>query len=116
MAIRVTYGEAESCEIALGDHTLLAPEEIAAQAAGAVAAAARAALEAPLEYPPLASAVVPGDRVAIALGRDVPQAADVVGTALEALLAAGVEAGDVTIVSAEPMSDAVHDAALAAAD
>lgn len=62
-----------------------------------VAAMVRALAE-PLEFPPLASATVPGDRVAVALDGAVPCAAQIVRGAVEALFQAGVEPESISIV------------------
>lgn len=66
------------------------------------------ALENPREFPPLRQAVVPGDRVVIALGADVPEASSVLETLCGVLEAAGVGLGTVTVM-AEP--DAREDSA-----
>ncbi|QDU91379.1 hypothetical protein Pla175_48010 [Pirellulimonas nuda] len=58
---------------------------------GAPAQQVRAALEAPIGYPPLRQAVVPGDHVALALGPDIPALAEVVRGLLEALQACGCD-------------------------
>jgi hypothetical protein len=61
------------------------------------------ALEHPRDYPPLRQAVVPGDRVVIALGDDVPDAAAVLGAVCEVFRAAGVDPESVTVLTdAEP--------------
>jgi nickel-dependent lactate racemase len=57
------------------------------------------ALSEPLDYPPLSAGIVPGDRVAIAVGEDVPQLARIVRGAVEAFRAAGVEGTDISIVT-----------------
>ncbi len=66
-----------------------------------VAARLEKAIREPLGCPPLSQSVVPGDNVAIALGRDVPQPSKVLGILCEALGAAAVEPGAITIL-AEP--------------
>mgnify|MGYP001823577999 CR=1 FL=1 len=62
------------------------------------AAAVAAALSDPLGYPPFAQAVVPGDRVVIALDAGTPQAAAVVSGVIHTLCSAQVEAKDITIL------------------
>ena len=59
------------------------------------------ALQQPLDYPPLAAGVVPGDRVAIALDDAVPCAADVVRGAVETLERAGIEPEAISIVTTD---------------
>ena len=39
-------------------------------------------MKAPLDYPPLAETVFPGDRIALAVGESIPQAAPIVAGAL----------------------------------
>ncbi len=63
-----------------------------------VSAAVAAAVASPLDFPPLAQAVVPGDRVLIALDRDTPEAARVVASLWSVLEQAGVRAADVLIL------------------
>jgi nickel-dependent lactate racemase len=65
------------------------------------AAAVRAALEAPIDYPSLAQCTTPGDRVAIALGAEVPQVARVTAAIVEKLIAAGIDADGITILRSE---------------
>jgi nickel-dependent lactate racemase len=64
-----------------------------------VAAAVDRVLAQPLgESPPLEKSVVPGDRVVLALGPAVPQAATIVGRTVRALLAAGIAAEDIVLL------------------
>jgi nickel-dependent lactate racemase len=62
------------------------------------AAAMKAALEQPLDYPSLGQCTTPGDRVAIAVGAEVPQVAKVTAAIVQALLASGVDADGLTIL------------------
>src|SRR4051812_25881477 len=68
-------------------------------------------LENPTGYPPLRQAVVPGDRVVIAFGGDVPEPAAVLASACALLAKAGVDAGSITVLADpdahESMSGAV---------
>jgi nickel-dependent lactate racemase len=57
-----------------------------------------AALAEPMDFPPLAAAVVPGDTVAIALEEGLPQAPALVAGAVAASVKAGVEPRNVTIL------------------
>jgi len=63
-----------------------------------VATATKAAWEAPLDFPPLRQATVPGDRVVLALGPSVAQAADVVAAIVAGLCDAGVASADITVL------------------
>ncbi len=73
-------------------------------------------LETPIGFPALRLAVVPGDRVAIAVGPDVPEAAEILRAIVEVLTGAGAES--VQVLVASPLADsaipagarqAVHD-------
>ncbi len=56
-----------------------------------------AALETPVDFPPLRQAVVPGDRVVIALDSDLPAVASVLAPLIRVLHAAGVEQESIRI-------------------
>ncbi|NIP84393.1 MAG: hypothetical protein GTO03_02075, partial [Planctomycetales bacterium] len=62
------------------------------------AAAVAAALVDPVEFPSLATAIVPGDRIAVALGVGVPSAAELVAGVVRALLEAGAAAEDISVL------------------
>jgi hypothetical protein len=64
-----------------------------------VARATQESLESPAGFPPLAQATVPGDRVAIALGEGVRQAAEVVRGVVAALERAGTGRESVTVMA-----------------
>jgi nickel-dependent lactate racemase len=70
-------------------------------AAGSEAGATLNALAEPLDFPPLAAATVPGDRVAIAVDENVPCVGAVVRGAVEAFQRAGIEAADIFVVTAD---------------
>lgn len=59
------------------------------------------ALASPLDFPPLSSATVPGDRVAIAVDEAVPCLGQVVHGVVQSLLDAGIEGEAISIVSAD---------------
>ncbi len=69
----------------------------------AVSAVVRALAD-PLDFPPLAAATVPGDRVAIALDDNVPCAASVVDGAVQAFQNAGVDPDAIAIVTTDAES------------
>jgi nickel-dependent lactate racemase len=56
------------------------------------------ALSEPLDYPPLARCAAPGDRVVLALDRNLPQAAQVIAVVVQSLLEAGVSVDGITIL------------------
>src|SRR4051794_24835132 len=74
--------------------------------AGVPASAAKGlvhqALEQPLEFPPLRQAVVPGDRVAIALDPEVPGVVPLLESVCEVLEGSGVEAGSIRVLATGP--------------
>jgi hypothetical protein len=65
------------------------------------AAAVVAALNQPLEYPPLAKTTTPGDRVVVVLDSGLPQIAQITAAVVERLLASGVDADGITILRSE---------------
>ncbi|MCO6459357.1 MAG: DUF2088 domain-containing protein, partial [Pirellulaceae bacterium] len=65
-----------------------------------LAAAVAAALDAPLEYPPLRQALVPGDRVAIGLEAGLPRADCVLAGIVNTLLEGAIEPADICVVFA----------------
>jgi nickel-dependent lactate racemase len=77
------------------------------------ALATAAALDAPLDYPPFAKIAVPGDRVVLALAEGVPQAASIVAVVVDRLLAAGVEAADISLLQTYASGKAAERDALA---
>ena len=69
-------------------------------------AAVAAALEQPLEYPPLAQTTTPGDRVVVVLGSGLPQVAQVTAAVVRALMLSGVDADGITVLRSEADSAA----------
>ena len=93
------YGADSTLRIEVDDRALVA--DCAAprgQVAEGTRELVRAALARPLDFPPLSSAATPGDRVVLAIGPDVPQAAAIVGPIVEALLTSGVRPADITLL------------------
>jgi nickel-dependent lactate racemase len=78
----------------------------AAEAVGNVRQAVADVLAAPLDFPPLSQAIIPGDRIVLALEPSVPQAGVIVAAVVDLLLEAGAKPDDVTIVRAQPSSEA----------
>jgi nickel-dependent lactate racemase len=64
-------------------------------------AAVVAALEQPLEYPPLSLTTTPGDRIVVALGSGLPQVAQVTAGVVQTIMAAGIDADGITILRPE---------------
>jgi len=68
------------------------------------ASAVIAALADPLDFPPFSRAVIPGDRIALALDLGIPLVGDIVAGAVHTVLEAGASAEDIAVVLA-PGSD-----------
>ena len=102
MRIAVAFGE-ESLDFEVPEDRLVGswvgptggPAE---DAAGKV----RRALAEPREFPPLGRAVVPGDRVVLAIDPEVPEPGVILAALSEELVAAGVEPADVLILEPGP--------------
>ncbi|HEV2969792.1 MAG TPA: lactate racemase domain-containing protein [Pirellulales bacterium] len=62
------------------------------------AAVVSAALADPLDFPPLRRAVIPGDRVVLALEPELPQAPALVSSVISTLLEAGAAAADICVL------------------
>ncbi len=65
------------------------------------AVAVAAALEQPLEYPPLAKTTTPGDRVVVVLDSGLPQIAQVTAAVVQALIACAIDPDGITILRSE---------------
>ncbi|MCU0958510.1 MAG: lactate racemase domain-containing protein [Pirellulaceae bacterium] len=95
------FGAASTLRLEIPAGTLLADfTSVAGDVLGDPAAAVRAALAEPLGYPPLAQAVVPGDRVVIAIDPAVPCAAQLITGVLQTLVSARIHPEDVTVLTA----------------
>lgn len=66
---------------------------------GSIREAVLQALEAPIDFPPLRQAVVPGDRVVLAVGAGIPGVTEVLEAVCETLNRAGVEADTITVLT-----------------
>jgi hypothetical protein len=102
--ISLDYGAESPLLLEVDEHALVAdcrgPEGVVGEAARRLVTAAFTTTQA---GPPLGSHVVPGDRVAIGLAGDVPQAAEVVAAVATHLVAAGVAPDDITVLHAPPL-------------
>lgn len=63
------------------------------------------ALEGPRDYPPLRQAVVPGDRVVIALDPETPDPRALLAAVRDVMREAGVEAGSITLLAESGLPD-----------
>lgn len=93
--------------IEFGVHSELSvPDDLAATGCGEPTeppladplAATRAAFQSPLGYPPLSQAVVPGDRVVLALEENFVQPAPVIAGTIQELLAAGLDPESICVL------------------
>jgi nickel-dependent lactate racemase len=65
------------------------------------AEAVRAALEQPLEYPPLRQSTTVGDRIVVALGQGVPRATEITAAVVHSLMAGGVDPDGISVLRTE---------------
>src|SRR5437868_7442156 len=97
MRIVMDYGRAR-LELNVADANLVAPRLSAPASLADPAAALRAALEAPFDFPPLRQALTPDDRVAVVVDEDLPDLAGLLTPLLRHLDASGVGPGSVTLL------------------
>jgi len=74
-----------------------------------VAAAVTEALAAPLDYPALTRSTTPGDRIVLALDRDVAQVAQITESVIRALLKAGVDPDGISVLRPQANSPSPSD-------
>lgn len=97
MSVVLNYGQQGRFECAIPRDQLIgvhsAPEPLTD-----LHGALQQALEDPIEFPPLARAVVPGDHVVLALDRHTPQAAALIAAVYEILSTQGIQPADILIL------------------
>ena len=102
--ITLDYGADEPLLLEVDDDALVAncrgPEGVVGEAVRQLVTAAFSSTK---SGPPLEAHVVPGDRVAIGLAGDVPQAAEVVAAVTTRVVEAGVDPADITVLRAPPL-------------
>ena len=74
--------------------------------------ATRHALAEPLEYPPLAASIVPGDRIAIAVDETVPQVGEIVLGVMQTLRSGGIDDEAISVVTRDTATSQICRAAL----
>lgn len=74
-----------------------------------VAARMQQVLNAPLELPPLDLAIVPGDKITIAVDYQAPAAAEIINSVWDYFIECGIEAGDVTILQTRSESSVLQE-------
>lgn len=100
--LSLRYGTDSSLCLELESEALLALcDAPRGQPVRRVAEAVKRALAEPLGFPPLVQAVLPGDKVVLALDRGVPQAATIVRQTVESLVGAGVAATDIVLIRSQ---------------
>ena len=99
MTAVLRYGAAEAVEFDLPDGVLVADcSSPRGTPVSDVAVAVRAAIDAPLDFPPLVLAAVPGDKIVLAVDPAVPSLPTVVATIVEALLVHGAQPEEIGIL------------------
>jgi len=101
MPSMLRFGKRGTIDLDLPPNMLLAVfRSPAAEPLDDPAAAVLAAFNAPVGFPPLARAIVAGDRVAVALAEGVPCASEIVAGAVAALIEGGIRPAEITVVAA----------------
>lgn len=99
MSRSIQYGQNCECRVDISDDSIVAdcawPQKMPLDDPATVVAVA---LDNPIDFPPVHQAVVPGDRIALALSNHVPQADAIVGGVLQGLLHTGVELDGIQVV------------------
>src|SRR5437899_1244946 len=98
MSSQLRYGADSTLELVLDVAALVDCYAPRGDAVADPKAATSAALAKPLDFPPLRQAVIPGDRVALAVQGGVPQRAAVVAAVVADLIEAGVAADHICIL------------------
>ncbi len=99
MTVELPYGADRCLRVELPEESLVADCRAArGEPLSDPAAAVAAALDDPLEFPPLRQATVPGDRIAIALESGLPAAASIVAGIVHTLLQGSAEPQDIAVV------------------
>lgn len=90
--------EVEKDECVKGDGPIFVGSNIGTAPLVDPVEATTAALNEPLDFPPLAKCATPGDRIVLALDRGVLQAAEVTAAVVRALVGSGVDADGISIL------------------
>lgn len=109
MSIDIRYGI--DCQIRLDDLPAAAAQHCAMPRGDSVAdvtAAVDKALEQPIDFPPIAAALLPGDSVAIAVDPQLPQLATVVAALADNFVRYGAAPARIAIVLAAGNDDTMH--------
>lgn len=98
MSTTLRYGNNDEQELQLDGCQRVGPTVKSAIDRENVAESLRAALAKPIDFPPLAAATVPGDRVVVAVEQGVPMLAEVIEGVVASLSDAGIERSQATFV------------------
>ena len=106
MACTISYGVDSSFDLDLPPETLVAACETPhAEPLSDPAAALHEALTNPLEFPPLARATVPGDKIVLAMDGSLPQPGLLAAVLAEYLVESGAAADDLTLLRTKSNAD-----------
>ena len=100
MFLRIPTSDSDVVAFEVPGERLIADCRPPQSPAPAVARLLRATINAPLGYPPLNQAILPGDHVTLAVDPDLPQVAEVVGEVLNDLIETGANPADLTVLLA----------------
>ena len=98
MIATLQYGKGERCQLDLPHCTRIGAAEDSAIDPASLPAHIQHALAEPLDFPPLASATVPGDHVVVAIDSTTPMMPQVLAGLVAALADAGIERNQATYV------------------
>jgi hypothetical protein len=98
MPVTLSYGNGAICELDSSQVIHVRPKDDRSLSSKEINDQFRAALAKPVDYPPLANATVPGDRVVIAIPYGILCPVELVEGALAALQDAGIEPLDSTLL------------------
>ncbi len=102
MACVLRYGSSSSVTLEPPPGALVAEcGKPQGDAIGEVGPAVRRVLSDPLDYPPLAQGMTPGDRVVLALEPGLPQAPQLVAAVVACLIEAGVDPDGITVLQSQ---------------
>ncbi|HUY88857.1 MAG TPA: lactate racemase domain-containing protein [Pirellulales bacterium] len=107
MTCIIPYGIDSSVDLGLAPPALLGVSDLPrGEPLADPAAELAAALAGPLGFPPLAKAIVPGDRIVVAWDSSAPQAGVLLAALVEYLIESGADAGNLTVLGTQTDSDA----------
>jgi len=106
MTTTLSYGRETICLLDSEEVVQLRPQSQQPLSNDEIAAAVRAQLDEPHNYPPLSRATIPGDCIVLAIEPGIPQQLSVIDGALTALRNAGAEEALITILLSGALADA----------